>query len=81
MPSCHIYSKFRLPLIAAPNSIFSFEFAAANTQDVSKLVSSGTSSSGGIDKDDIYSSEEGGTRHLEKIQETKTTTDDGKKDT
>src|ERR671929_357284 len=51
-----------------------------NTEDVSKLVSSGTSSSksGGIDKDDIYSSDEDGTRHLEKVQETKTTTDDGK---
>jgi hypothetical protein len=51
-----------------------------NTEDVSKLVSSGTSSSksGGIDKDDIYSSDEDGTRHLEKVQETKTTTDDEK---
>jgi hypothetical protein len=52
----------------------------SNTEDVSKLVSSGTSSSksGGIDKDDIYSSDEDGTRHLEKVQETKTTTDDEK---
>ncbi|MFL6342342.1 MAG: hypothetical protein ACJ72U_12460 [Nitrososphaeraceae archaeon] len=35
-----------------------------NTEDVSKLVSSGTSSakSGDIDKDDIYSSDEDGTR-------------------
>jgi hypothetical protein len=51
-----------------------------NTEDVSKLVSSGTSSSksGGIDKDDIYSSDEDGTRHLEKVQETKTKTDDEK---
>jgi hypothetical protein len=51
-----------------------------NTEDVSKLVSSGTSSSksGGIDKDDIYSSDEDGTRHLEKVQETKTTIDDEK---
>jgi hypothetical protein len=51
-----------------------------NTEDVSKLVSSGTSSSksGGIDKADIYSSDEDGTRHLEKVQETKTTTDDEK---
>src|SRR5438094_214446 len=51
-----------------------------NTEDVSKLVSSGTSSakSGDIDKDDIYSSDEDGTRHLEKVQETKTTTDDEK---
>ena len=51
-----------------------------NTGDVSKLVSSGTSSSksGGIDKDDMYSSDEDGTRHLEKVQETKTTTDDEK---
>ena len=42
-----------------------------NTEDVSKLVSSGTSSSktGGIDKDDIYSSDDS-TRHLEKVQET-----------
>ena len=53
---------------------------STNTEDVSKLVSSGTSSSksGGIDKDDIYSSDEDGTRHLEKVQETKTTTDDEK---
>jgi hypothetical protein len=60
------------------------DIAATNTQDVSKLVSSGTSSaqSGGIDKDDIYSSDEDGTRHLEKVQETKTTTtDDGEKGT
>ncbi|HYZ49414.1 MAG TPA: hypothetical protein VE593_00895, partial [Nitrososphaeraceae archaeon] len=56
---------------------------STNTEDVSKLVSSGTSSakSGGIDKDDIYSSDEDGTRHLEKVQQTKTTTDDGEKDT
>ena len=42
-----------------------------NTEDVSKLVSSGTSSSraGGVDKGDIYSSDEDGTRHLEKVQE------------
>jgi len=47
-----------------------------NTEDVSKLVSSGTSSSktGGIDKDNIYSSDDS-TRHLEKVQETTTTTD------
>ncbi len=52
----------------------------SNTEDVSKLVSSGTSSakSRGIDKDDIYSSDEDGTRHLEKVQETKTATDDEK---
>ena len=45
-----------------------------NTEDASKLVSSGTSSakSGGIDKDDIYSSDEDGTRHLEKVQNTQT---------
>jgi hypothetical protein len=44
----------------------------SDTEDVSKLVSSGTSSSksgGGIDKDDIYSSDDS-TRHLEKVQET-----------
>jgi hypothetical protein len=43
---------------------------STNTEDVSKLVSSGTSSSksGGIDKDDIYSSDDS-TRHLEKVQE------------
>ena len=43
----------------------------SDTEDVSKLVSSGTSSSksSGIDKDDIYSSNDG-TRHLEKVQET-----------
>src|SRR5919199_4326334 len=47
-----------------------------NTEDVSKLVSSGTSSSktGGIDKDDIYSSDDS-TRHLEKVQEKETATD------
>jgi hypothetical protein len=57
---------------------------STNTEDVSKLVSSGTSSakSGGIDKDDIYSSDEDGTRHLEKVQEAKArTTDDEEKDT
>ena len=39
----------------------------------SKLVSSGTSSakSRGIDKDDIYSSDDS-TRHLEKVQQTTT---------
>ena len=48
------------------------DIATTNGEDVSKLVSSGTSSakSGGIDKDDIYSSNEDGTRHLEKVQET-----------
>ena len=47
-----------------------------NTEDVSKLVSSGTSSSktGSIDKDDIYSSDDS-TRHLEKVQEQEITTD------
>ena len=48
-----------------------------NTEDMSKLVSSGTSSakSRSIDKGDIYSSDDDGTRHLEKIQqETQTTT-------
>jgi hypothetical protein len=52
--------------------------ATNNTEDVSKLVSSGTSSSktGGIDKDDIYTSDDS-TRHLEKVQEQEqeTTTD------
>ena len=45
--------------------------ATTNTEDVSKVVRSGTSSSksGGIDKDDIYSSDDS-TRHLEKVQET-----------
>lgn len=45
-----------------------------NTEDASKLVSSGTSSakSGGIDKADIYSSDDS-SRHLEKVQETQTT--------
>ena len=45
-----------------------------NTEDASKLVSSGTSSakSGGIDKADIYSSEDS-SRHLEKVQKTQTT--------
>jgi hypothetical protein len=48
------------------------DIATTNGEDVSKLVSSGTSSakSGGIDKDDIYSSDDDGTRHLEKVQET-----------
>jgi hypothetical protein len=43
-------------------------------EDVSKLVSSWTSStkSGGIDKADLYSSD-GSSRHLEKVQETTTT--------
>jgi len=48
-----------------------------DTEDMSKLVSSGTSSakSRSIDKGDIYSSDDDGTRHLEKIQqETQTTT-------
>jgi hypothetical protein len=51
-----------------------------NTEDVSKLVSSGTSSarSDGIDKDDIYSSDEDGTRHLEKVQNTQTKVNDKK---
>ena len=46
------------------------------TEDVSKLVSSGTSSSksGGVDKDDIYSPDDS-TRHLEKVQEKETATD------
>ena len=45
--------------------------ATTNTEDISKVVRSGTSSSksGGIDKDDIYSSDDS-TRHLEKVQET-----------
>jgi len=48
----------------------------SSTEDVSKLVGSGTSSakSGGIDKDDIYSSDDS-TRHLEKVQDQETTTD------
>jgi hypothetical protein len=52
----------------------------SNAEDVSKLVSSGTSSakSGGIDKDDIYSSDDS-TRHLEKVQETPTTITTDKK--
>lgn len=43
---------------------------STNSEDVSKLVSAGTSSSKsrGIDKDDIYTSEDS-TRHLEKVQE------------
>lgn len=42
-------------------------------EDVSKLVSSGTTStkSGGIDKADMYSSDDS-SRHLEKVQETTT---------
>src|SRR5918911_1549794 len=53
------------------------ETTTNNTEDVSKLVSSGTSSSktGGIDKDDIYSSDDS-TRHLEKVQETTTDKED-----
>jgi hypothetical protein len=48
-----------------------------NTEDVSKLVSSGTSSSktGRIDKDDIYTSNDS-SRHLEKVQETTTDKED-----
>jgi hypothetical protein len=48
------------------------DIATTNSEDVSKLVSSGTSSSksGSIDKDDIYSSDDS-TRHLEKVQESK----------
>jgi hypothetical protein len=51
------------------------EITTTNTEeDVSKLVSSGTSStkSGGIDKADMYSSDDS-SRHLEKVQETTTT--------
>lgn len=50
------------------------DMTTANTEeDVSKLVSSGTSStkSGGIDKADLYSSDDS-SRHLEKVQETTT---------
>jgi hypothetical protein len=48
-----------------------------NTKDVSRLVSSGTSSSktGRIDKDDIYTSNDS-SRHLEKVQETTTDKED-----
>jgi hypothetical protein len=58
------------------------DIATTNTEDVSKLVSSGTSSakSGGIDKYYIYSSDDS-TRHLEKVQETETTTDKEATDT
>jgi hypothetical protein len=58
------------------------DIAATNTGDVSKLVSSGTSSSnsGSIDRDDIYSSDDS-TRHLEKVQETETTNDKEATDT
>lgn len=51
------------------------DMTTANTEeDVSKLVSSGTSStkSGSIDKADLYSSDDS-SRHLEKVQETTTT--------
>ena len=51
--------------------------ARTSAEDASKLVSSVTSSAksgGGIDKDDIYSSDDS-TRHLEKVQETEITTD------
>jgi hypothetical protein len=51
-----------------------------NTQeDISKLRSSGTSTekSGGIDKADIYSSDDS-TRHLEKVHKTKTSSEKGK---
>jgi hypothetical protein len=58
------------------------DIAITNTEDVSKLVSSGTSSakSAGIDKGEIYSSDDS-TRHLEKVQETQTTTDKKATDT
>jgi hypothetical protein len=52
------------------------DVTTTNTEeDVSKLVSSGISStkSGGIDKADMYSSDDS-SRHLEKVQETITTT-------
>ena len=54
-----------------PSSPDASSIETSDTEDVSKLVSSGTSSSksGGIDKDDIYSSDDS-TRHLEKVQET-----------
>jgi hypothetical protein len=54
-----------------PKTELDRDIATTNGEDVSKLVSSGTSSakSGGIDKDDIYSSDDS-TRHLEKVQET-----------
>jgi hypothetical protein len=49
------------------------DVTTTNTEDASKLVSSGTSAkSGGIDKADIYSSDDS-SRHLEKVQETQTT--------
>ena len=53
------------------------ETTTNNTEDVSKVVSSGTSSSktAGIDKDDIYSSDDS-SRHLEKVQETDTDKED-----
>ena len=55
-----------------PSSPGASSIETSDTEDVSKLVSSGTSSSksgGGIDKDDIYSPDDS-TRHLEKVQET-----------
>jgi hypothetical protein len=55
-----------------PSQADTSSIETSDTEDVSKLVSSGTSSSksgGGIDKDDIYSSDDS-TRHLEKVQET-----------
>ena len=50
------------------------DITTTNNEDASKLVSSGTSStkSGGIDKADIYSSDDN-SRHLEKVQGTQTT--------
>ena len=50
------------------------DITTTNNEDASKLVSSGTSStkSGGIDKADIYSSDDS-SRHLEKVQGTQTT--------
>ena len=56
------------------------DLTTTNTQeDISKLRSSGTSTekSGGIDKADIYSSDDS-TRHLEKVHKTKTSSEKGK---
>jgi hypothetical protein len=58
------------------------DIAITNTEDVSKLVSSGTSSakSAGIDKGEIYSSDDS-TRHLEKVQEIQTNKEVSDKET
>jgi hypothetical protein len=69
--------KVEASITKEPDSSSNMATTNNTEEDMSKLVSSGTSSakSRSIDKGDIYSSDDDGTRHLEKIQqETQTTT-------